>query len=141
MFGDDHARSANQWVSPKWAGTRVFHPHREVINFGDFHVLVGRYGDGRRCRISCKGRSKDHIVSRKGLAVVPSHALLELPDHPLSIGCDSFVGCRGNFCSQDWNQITVGVPGCKRFIENSRTFLIFGAGCKMRVEQSRALPP
>src|SRR4029077_18421652 len=83
----------------------------------------------------------DAIIGREGSSVVPLHIAFELPGHGHAIGGKATILAVWNLGRQDRHQFTVPAPGGKRLIEYARTFLIFGADGKMRVEQRGTLPP
>ena len=52
---------------------------------------------------------EDHVVGGEGLAVVPLHALLEVPDHPGAVTAEPAVVHGGDVGGEDGDQVAVGV--------------------------------
>ena len=141
VLGDDHALGADEGVGPERRRLVELDAHRVVVDLLDDDVLEVGDGDRGGCRVLRIFPVEDDVVGRERLAVVPLHALLQLPGHRLAVGRQGAVLATRNGHCQHRLQVAVGVPVRERFVEQARTVLVLGADREMRIEQGRALPP
>ncbi len=120
MLGQDHAEVAGEGLGPEGRRLGEDHAHGVRIDVLDLDVAIDADGVSRACRICGVGPGKKHLVGREGLAVVPGHTTLELPDHARAIGRQAALGAAGNFSGQHRNKQAIAVPAGLRFIENAR---------------------
>ena len=111
----------------------------DLVDLGDRREHAR--GHRRRRRIAREFPGEDAVVGGERLAVVPAHALLELPDDRLAVGRQAAVLACRDFGSKDRNQVGVVVPYRERLVEDARAFLVLGAVRKVRLKQGGALPP
>src|SRR5689334_23332617 len=141
MLGQDHTKRANESSGPERCRLREFHAYRMIVHFDDVRVLIGA-----DCR--CRGGwvlgvlpSEHAVIGGEWLTVVPFDALLELPDNRLAVLAQAAVVQRGNFSSQHWPEIAIGIPSGQWLIENARSRIVLAADGEMRVQQRGRLPP
>ena len=111
------------------------------IDLLDRDVAIGAAGHRGRRRIARVLPGEDDVVGGEGLAVVPFHALLQLPGHRLAVGGERAVLAARDRFGQDRPQVALGVPAGERLVEQARTILVLGADGEVRVQQGRPLPP
>ena len=111
----------------------------ELLDAIDVAVRADRAGVRRRV-----GRVlpvEDHVVGGEGLAVVPLHTLLELPDDPGAVLAEPAVVQRGDGRGQRGDEVAVWVVASQRLVEDAGAVPVLGAGREVRVEQRGRLPP
>ena len=108
MLGNDRAGRIDERVGPERRRLLEFDDDRVLIDLLDHDVLVGAAGDRSRRRIAGILPGEDAVVGRERLAVVPGHALLQLPGHRLAVGRQGAVLAARDRLRQD------GPAGCRR---------------------------
>ncbi len=85
MLWQDLADRADEGVGPE--RRRVLEDHLDgvVVDLLDDDVLVGSRGVRGGREIRCVGPGKDDVVGGERLAVMPCHALLQLPGHARAV--------------------------------------------------------
>ena len=137
VLGNDHALGADEGERPERRRLVEQHLDRVVVDLLDLDVLVGGAGGRRRRRIARVFPVEDDVVGGERLAVVPLHALLQLPGHRLAVGRQGAVLAAGNRLGQHRLQVAVGVPVGQRLVEEARAVLVLGADREVRIEQRR----
>ena len=141
MLGQDRALAAHHRLGPERRGLGVDNAHGVRVDLLDLDVLVSRHRHGGGGRVAAVLPGEDHVVRGERLAVVPSHAALELPCHAGAVGRDAAVLARRNFGGQRRNQVAFTVPSGEWFVEDARRVLFLGTAGEVRVQVHRSLPP
>ena len=141
VLGQDHAAHAHERIGPERRRLGERHLDRVAVDLVDLEVLVGADGVGRGGRVGRVLPGEDAVVGRERLAVVPRHALLELPGDGPAVLADAAVLHARDLGGQGGGEIAVGVPRGQRLVEDARAVLVLGAHRDVGVEQGGALPP
>src|SRR5437867_3614219 len=84
---------------------------------------------------------EDHVIGGERLAVVPGHALLELPNDRAPILAHAAVANARNLVGQNRHRIAVGIEGGERLVEDAQAVRVRDADGEVRVEEGGRLPP
>jgi hypothetical protein len=139
MLRDDHA-GADEGVCPKRRRPFKANAHREGVDL--FYRDAFESTERHRCGSGVSGilPVEHDIVRGERLAVMPLHALFQLPGHRLAVGCDAAVLDVRNFGGEHRQQIAIGIPGREWLVKDPAPLRVFCANGEMRIERGRRLP-
>ena len=132
---------ADEGVGPERRRLLELHADRVVVDLDDLHVLVAADGHRGGRRIGGVFPVEDAVIGGERMAVVPLHALLELPGDRRAVLGQAAVLDGRDLRGEHRHQVAIGVPPGQRLVEHARAVLVLGADREVRVQQRRALPP
>ena len=135
VLGDHHASGADEGVGPERRRLREFHADRVVVDLDDLHVLVAADGHRGGRRIGGVFPVEDAVIGGERMAVVPLHALLELPGDRRAFLGQAAVLDGWDLRGEHRHQVAIGIPPGQRLVEHARAVLVLGADREVRVEQ------
>ena len=141
VLRDDHAAHADESIGPERRRLVEQDAHRVAVDLLDLAVLVAADGGGGGRRVGGVLPVEHDVVGGERLAVVPLHALLELPGDRLAVLGEPAVLEIRDLGGEDRRERALHIPGGERLVEDAAAVLVLGADREMRIEQGRALPP
>src|SRR5262245_15120123 len=141
LFGNDGPPAAER-VRPERRGfveEDLYAVGVELFHLLDFAVRAdARGGSGG---IDSVFPIEDDVGGSERSAIVPGHALLELPNDRAPILAHAAVPITRNLVRQNRHQIAVGVEGRERLVEDAQPIGVGRADGEVWVEEGGRLPP
>jgi len=113
VLGDDHPVLAYEGIGPEGHRRLGRDPDGVVVDLFGSHGVVAADGDGGGRRVADVGPVEYDVVGGERLAVVPLHALLELPGDRLAVLGEAAIGDARQLGSQDRTEFGLRVP-CRK---------------------------
>src|SRR5262249_11787164 len=107
MLRQDLADRADEGVGPKRGRALEDDLDGVVVDLLDSDILVGPRGVGRGREIRGVLPGKDDVVGGEGLAIMPFHALLQLPDHAYSVRREAAIGLGRDLTGEAGDEVSV----------------------------------